>query len=364
MNHLSLGRDFSVFDSDVPTLQYSDPALKGDGSVSINPAKHLVKWGWVAATYQGQTPIALPGKAYTSTAEASIVADMTIDSQQGAAGDFEVSTLMATSSGRFMVRPRVNTGVIDRYLANQATCDRLIMGTSQLPGGIFRPVYNLPKSSWKFELGDLANAGTNNVAIVAHGRRFLDRQRIDLRRRRAESVKFMHPYWIGPFNPSNPSLSGAEVTLSANTSIVLTFPIPDDADFLCRWILDDSTSASGVEPVLYGDLKENLSGRGLMDLPPTFASGSTNLGLQWRDFVACPSVSVTGMTSLGLVKSFSTGAPRGKFTHLFPRNTQIVVRFTSLDASTITLRPCFFGYLVYQKEPASRRLSAGKGGPA
>lgn len=348
MSTFALDRDFSLFGRDVPSLLYSDPALGGDGSVSLNPAKGLVKWQWIAATLNGATPFAVP-------ANGTVTANLSVASQSGQ-GDFEACALYwnAANNRRCAVRPYVNTAVVSRYLANDVICDRLMFGTSQLPGLLPQSIYCLPKTSWKFEIRDLSGSG-ETVQPVVFGRRFVDRQ--DTRARRADFLNQMHPFWIGPVDPANAAQTGPEVTLAANGQVQLTFQVPSDADFLCKFLLDDSTAASGNEPSLYAQVVENYTKRGLADLPLSTVAASTNLGLHWRDFMACPSVSVTGFPG-GVVRAASLGSPRGGFTHLFPRNTQVVIRFTSLDATAITLRVALFGWLVYGKEPTDRQFSA------
>lgn len=345
MGNFAPENKFNLFSSDVPTLLYSDPGKGGDGSVNINSAKSLAKWQWIAATYQGTSPIVVP-------ANKTVVANLNVGSLQGQGGDFEACAILMKETGRVAVQPYCNTGVVNRFLSNQPVSMRLLSGTAQLPGILPQSIYCLPKTNWQFTMQDLSGL-SNSVTAVVFGRRFLDRQ--NLRAERANHLNLMHPYWIGPQDPSNASSSGPEVTLAPNSRVTLTFPIPSSADFLCRWILDDSTAVGGAEPKLYAQISENYTRRGLVDMSLSTVSTSTNLGIQWRDFLACPSVVVSGMPGL---RAFSLGGPRGGWTHLIPRNTQITVEFTSLDSNTITLRPAFHGWLIYGKEPDNRRMSA------
>lgn len=343
----------SVFPRDVPLLTYSDPAQGGSGALSVNADKSLVKWQWIAARLNGQVPISVPSSG-------TVIANLDVSSQQGQAGDLEVSTLLLNASnGRVGVRPYVNAGTVNHFLSNVNICDRLMFGTAQLPGLLGQSIYCLPKTSWQFTLQDLSG-GTNSVTAAVFGRRFTDRNREALgnARRRLELLQWMHPYWLGPEDPTSLARSGPEVSLAANRQVTLTFPIPSSADFLCRWILDDSSSTSGNEPSLYAQVSENYSGRGLVDLPGVVGPSSTLEGIHWRDFIACPSVAVTGFPgSSNVVRAAGVGSPRGGWTHLFPRNTQVSIKFTSLDAGTITLRVALVGWLIYAKE-MGRQLSA------
>lgn len=347
MTALALDREFALFSRDVPTLLHSDPARGGDGSISLNPKKGLVKWNWIAAELNGVCP-------FVVAANQTEVASLAVESQSGQ-GDFEASTLLWQSTGRTAVQPYVNTAVVNRYLSNGLISDRLIFGTAQLPMLLPQSIYCLPKSSWQFRIQDLSGL-SNTIQPVVFGRRFIDRQQT--RARRADFLNQMHPYWIGPQDPANIAQSGPEIALAANGTVQLTFQIPSSADFLCKFVLDDSTSASGVEPLLYGDIVENYTKRSLTDVSTigSTITGSTNLGLQWRNFMACPTVSVTGFPG-GVIRAASIGSPRGGYTHLFPRNSQVVIKFTSLDAAIITLRVALFGWLIYGKEPGNRHFS-------
>lgn len=349
-------RPISIFGGDVPTVLYSDPARGGDGTVRINPDKSTVQWRWISASVNGITPFALPSGA---TLKASLTVPTTGGSDEG---DFETAVLMsraitgAGATGRIAIQPRVNSPTINRILANDVICHNLIAGTSQLPGVLPQAIYSLPKTSWDFVTENLAGADLN-VQLALHGRQFTGCSPCadPVYRARAEHLRWFHPYWIGPQDASQADYTGPEVTLAANRSTNITFPIPSDADFLMLALLDDSTSAGGGEPSLYAQVTENATSRGLVDLPNTNV-GASSLGISWRDFMAIPTVSVTGFPG-GVVRAWSFAPNNGGIAHLVPRNTQIIIRFTSTEANAITLRVAIFGILVYGRQPEDRTTS-------
>lgn len=139
------------------------------------------------------------------------------------------------------------------------------------------------------------------------------------------------------------------------------FPRKSDADFLLCAMLDDSDNDAGTEPSLFAQVSENITGRGLVDLPSTTNAGGTALGVKWRDFLAIPSIRATGFPSgfpAGTVRAFSFANQYGGWSHLIPRNSQVVIRFTSTDASVVSIRVALFGYAIYAKEAPDRILSA------
>lgn len=351
----------SIFGGDIPTLLYSDPALGGDGKTRLNPDKVLAKWKWIAATFgNDDTPSIGPGQTRFMT----LSVRSSGDNDQG---DFEAATILMRSinaSGtavRSAVRPYVNTPTCNRYLSNIVIPSTLITGTAQLPGVFRTYIYCLPKTSWQFEVRNLDSSATLIPSISLFGRQFTSCSPCSAEqyRRRAMHLQWFHPYWIGPQDPTDINLTGPTVTLPANASRELTFPVPSNADFLMAGMLDDSTGASsGESPSLYAQVRQNDSQRPLAILsalvPPT---GSSQLGISWRDFLAIPSVSVTGFPG-GRVNAYSLAPNVGGTTHLIPRNSQVIVRFTNTSASEpVNLRPALFGLLIYGKQPEDRQTS-------
>lgn len=258
---------------------------------------------------------------------------------------------------RVAIQPYVNTPTCNRQLSNQVIPSSLIAGTSQFPGLFRAAIYCLPDTSWQFAVKNLDGALTATTTVALRGRQFHScspcaSQEV---RSRAQFLQWFHPYWIGPKDASSPSLSGPEVTLAAQASQEITFPIPSSADFLMFGMLDDSTSEAG-EPALFAQIRHNDSQKGLVDLsgviPP---AGSSQLGISWRDFMAIPSATVTGIQG-GRINAYGVAPNVGGLSHLVPRNTQVIIRFTNLNAAApITLRVALFGMLIYGEQPANRQ---------
>lgn len=329
---------------EVPTLLYSDPRDGGNGQYCSNADKALVKWRWVPAKFQNRLfPVTFSSGETTDL-------DVQIGGGSGTRGDTEIgSFLLTTSAGRVAVRPYVSSP-IDKYLSNIPIPSNLMFGTAQLPGMLQSSVYSLANTFWRMTTQNLF-AGNNTVSMVLFGRKFTDRGREQWanERRRAELLSVAWPYWIGPQDISNnATLTGPEVTLTAGSTVTLRFPVPSGQDFLLRHILDDSTSTTGVEPLLTATIVEEDTNRTLIDFPS---------GIRWRDFLACPTVSVTGFPSGGTIRAFSLGSPKGGWTHLVKRNSALVITFTSSDPGTITLRPALAGWLLAAQEPGDRHYS-------
>lgn len=345
----------ALFGGDVPALLYSDPRKGGDGKTRINPDKLHAKWGWIAATLNNQFPI-------TVGANATVNANLTVGDQASSLqGDFEASTLLLQSTARLAVTAEVRTPTFQRILSNINIPSNLMFGTSQFPGLLPMSIFCLPKSAWFFTLQDLSGS-TNTVSPVIFGRRYdeCSEEFTAQLHRRAEFLRWIHPYWIGPRDPSTAGLTGPEITIPAGNvtpqSRTLTFQIPSSAGFLMTALLDDSTAVGGAEPVIVAQFTENVSGRALANLPAqSTAAGGGMLGIDWN-LMACPTATVTGIVG-GAIRAASLLSPQGGYTHLIPRNTQVTIKYTSFDANIITLRPALFGYLVYAEEAPERKMS-------
>jgi hypothetical protein len=332
---------------DVPTLLWADPKTGGDGKYCLNADKSLVKWRWM--------PMQREERLFPTVLAAGEETELggQIGGGAGSRGDLEVGAFMLTTTAnrRVAVRPYVSSP-IDKYLSNVLISSNLIFGTAQMPGLLPSPIYSLAKTYWRFTVRNLTALATT-VSGVVWGRKFVDRGR-ELcadQRRRAELLSVVWPYWLGP-QDQTAALSGPEIALPPGGQLEVRFPIPSSFDFLARFILDDSTSTTGLEPVLIAQIAEDDTTRGLVDLTQTRVQG-----IAWRDFLACPTVTVPGMPSGGVVRAASLGSPRGGWTHLFKRKSAIVVKFFSGDAGTITLRPAFQGWALAAQEPDGRRYS-------
>lgn len=356
-------RTLSLFGEDIAALLYSDPGKGGDGSYHINPDKQSVKWQWQTGQIAGQYP-------FTLTANQQTRFTIRINPEEGMRGDTELCAMMLTSSDRVALLPYIP--ILDKYLANTLIPSSLMCGTAQLQALWPQSVYSLPSTLWQFDIKELGGV-SNTVSPVLFGRRFLDRgkERLVDQRRVALFSKFMHPYWLGPTSAWN-NTANAQIAVTPTVSIpagnvtpqsvTVTFTVPSTADFDCRAILDDSTSGASGEPnALTAFITEGGSARGLVDAPP-----GTN-GLSWRDFIASPTVAVTGFPSgggaliTGGIRAASMPSPAGGWSHLFKRGTDIQVTFVSTDASVITLRTCFAGILIYANEPLDDQLATSTG---
>lgn len=352
----------AVYGGDVPTLLYSDPALGGDGRTRLNPRKGTSRWLWLAADYQGATPMTLA----SGDTRKMIAAVKTTGGNED--GDFEMSTILARSAAtaggalaRVAIQPYVKSKIVNRFLTNQNVCHTLLTGVSQFPGSLIAAPYLLPKTSIEFTVQNLSGVETG-VSIAGWGRQWTDCDPCDReeRRKHAEHLRWFHPYWIGPQDPSQPAYTGPEVTLGPGRQATLTFPMPSDADFLMYSMLDDSTSSGGGEPALYAQVSHNDSQRGLVDLPSTTYNPavSSALGISWRDFLAIPTA--TGVTGFqqSKINAYGLAPQNGGWTHVVPRNTQIIIKFVSMETvNTITLRVALYGLLVYGLQPADRLTS-------
>jgi hypothetical protein len=315
--------------------QYLNPPPMGD--FQINGDKSNVKWTWQTARFQNTFPIVL-------TAGQQVEAAVQTMAQSGLRGDSEVSGFLNTSTGR--VSTWIEIPMLDRKLSNVPISANLMFGNAQLPAMLAQTLFTLATTQWQVTIKDLS-LSSNTVSPVFFGRRFMDRgrDRVEQVRRAMLFSKFMHPYVLGPTTAYNTTTNtgvsgGPEVTLPSGDTVVCRFDVGGTADFDCRWILDDSSSTTGVEPVLTAQILVGEAGQPLND---TFFS--------WRDFMAAPTVSVTGMKQIsGIAAGVSAAGspgPGGCWTNLFKRGTKIYITFVSGDSGTITLRPGLVGTAIY-----------------
>lgn len=336
-----------IFSPDEPTLIWKDPRQGGDGSYCVNDAKDRVQWRWRLAK--------LNNVFSTRCADTSSLAPnpFIIDfGAQEVSGDSEVAAFFgrdASGGGsRFGLRPYLGAP-FNRDLSNVVISSNLVLGTSQLPGYLASPLYVFPNSDLNFRVCEFA--GTPTVQLGAFCRTFDDLgcESAGDARRRAKLADPAYPCWIGPQSKNNPATTGPQITLLAGGTVQLRFPAPTDADVLVGWILDDSSSTTGVEPVVNVIITEEDTTEQLID---------DNNGIPLRNFVACPTVTVTGMPTGGVVRAMSLKSPRGGWTHQIRRNSALLMTLVSGDAGTVTLRLALHGWMLPFKEDVDRRYAA------
>lgn len=342
----------SLLTGDVPALLYDDGKDAAGSQIRapeyvINPYKSSVKFSWQPARFGNQFPFAL-------SANQQAEFNVKVTPEDGLKGDVEVSAFLMTQTGRCSVQPYVP--MLDKYIANVPLSSNLLFGSAQFPALLAQTLYSYPSVDWTLAIRDLTGAA-NTISPVLFGRRFIDRRkdRADDPRQAQLLSKFMHPYWIGPVTGVTSAgvtvQGGAEVSLAAGGTVTLFYPVPGDAAFDCRWILDDSTSTTGAEPILTAQIFEGDTGPPLNDVP-----------MSWRDFLAAPTtLAITGMPSGGFIRAASTPSPGAVWSHLFEKSTKIRVVFTSADPGTITLRTAFGGVLIYAPEPISQQMDTQAG---
>lgn len=315
---------------DVASVLYADPAKGGDGSYHVNGEKENIQWRWRYAQFaQGGLSTTLPANGN----ERDLIVDL---GAQGVSGDSEIAYFWARESGanrRFAVRPQVGPP-LNQYLSNVFISSNLVFGTAQLPGYLPSPIYAYLNSDVIFKTQSLGGVA-ETVEAGVFCRTWVGKD--DFESRRAAHETPYVPMWIGPESKMNPTLSGPEVSIPPGGTVVLRFPAPYDADFILAWILDDSTSTTGSEPSMSALIRDEASREQLIDLPQ---------GLDWRTFLACPTVTVTGMPTGGVVRAMSLKSPKGGWTHRIPRTSSLEVTITSTDAGTITFRAALLGWAI------------------
>jgi len=329
----------SAFDPDVPLMTGDVPALVLDeatGKYSLNQDKLSVKWSWQPGRFNNQFPFQL---APNQTADFNI----RVTAEAGGEGDVEVAAFMITTTGRVSCQPYIPQW--DKHLSNVPLSTSLMFGSAQLQAMIAETIYSFPSIDWTLTMTELTGA-PNLVSPVVSGRRFTQKGvgQYDTDKAKALS-RLITPYWLGPSTATLVTAPGAapitvpggpEIALPPGATITLEFPCPGDAAFDCKWALDDSTSTTGLEPVMVAQIQEGQTGYPLNDVP-----------MSMRDFLFAPTVAVAGFPSGGIIRAASLPSPQGNWTHLYPKETKIKVVVTSNDAGTITLRPCFAGVLIY-----------------
>lgn len=326
--------------------QYLNPPPGGaSGDFVVNSQKAAVKWNWQTGRFQNTFPITL-------SAGQQVDATVATQAMGGMRGDSEISALMLKSTGRVSVLMTIP--FLNRKLSNVPVSSNLMFGNAQLPALLAQTLLTLPTAAWSIALKDLSNA-TNSASPVYYGRRFTDRHqdRLDQVRRALLFSQFMHPYVLGPtagvVSGGGGLNGGPEVVITGGQTATLRFDT-GGADFDWRWILDDSTSSDGLEPNLTANILLGDSGLPLADQ-----------AISWRDFMAAPTVAVTGMMPIGGISGIaaaSMGSP-GCWSMLVRRGTKLQVQFTNNNASngaSITLRPGLGGIALYAPTDLQRLL--------
>ena len=344
-----LGQDtvVSLMTGDIPALLYNEETKE----FAINPYKSSAKWSWQPGRYENQFPYTLP-------ANKQVDFNVKVTPEDGLKGDVEVCAFLLTSTGRISVQPFIP--MLSKFISNVPLSSSLMFGTAQLPGLLAQTIYSMPSVDWTLAIRELTGA-PNVISPVLFGRRFTDRQKERLFDPRQAQLlsKFMHVYWLGPTTGVlvtaggvvSTVQGGAEVTLPAGGTVTLYYQVPGDAVFDCKWILDDSTSTTGLEPNVVAQIFPGDNATPLNDVP-----------MSWRDFLASPTtLPIAGMPSDGFLRAASLPSPGGCWTNTFERSTKIKVVFTSTDAGTITLRTGFHGTLIYAAEAVLSQLNSQAG---
>jgi len=312
---------------DIPLL-VQDPSDKTGQTLAINPDKGSQKIFWQRALANNLT------FANTIAGGGQTVVNIIAPSEENLRGDYEVCALMSTSTGRFSAQIFHNT--INRSFQNTAIPNNLLFGVSSFPSWLPETTYLPVTNGLQLTLTDLSGS-PNTVSIVALGRRFLDwgNERIGDVRRRAFFSNRTHPYWLLDNRGPERSVAG-----TATDTLVLT--VPNDADFNCVAILDDSDADYTMQ------IFEGLSSRALMDAQ-----------ISAQSFVTATrqaSLTVTGGDTF--MRPTALGGGRAlQWSHLFKRSSQINISITNLSGTTNKVRLALIGQLVYYNAPQTEQLT-------
>lgn len=298
------------------------------GQPAINPDKGFAKWFFLRALGANNSASA------TLAAGGQAVLNITAPAEENLRGDYEIAYLMASSTGRFSTQLFQST--INRNFQNVAIPNNLMYGSATFPGELPESIYLSATTGLQITVTDLSGA-SNTVSIVAAGRRFLDwgNERLGDVRRRDFYARRTHVFWLTDNR-------GSERSVSGNGTDTLVMNVPNDADFLCHGILDDSDGAYTAQ------IFEGLSSRAIMDAQVS------------RLFFAGQSLSVTGFPSTGGsagLPAWSSGGRLRRWTHLFKRSSQINIPVTDTSGGTNKIRLALVGQLVYYNAPSGEMLT-------
>lgn len=312
-----------------PPLTDADdiPALVCDreGRICVNADKGFVKWFWLTGVG--------PSNSFPSVFslnETNII-NFTVPAEENLRGDFEIAHILSTSTGRFS--SDLFNAVVNKKYQNSPISNNLMFGNSTLMGELAETIYVAPTTVVQNTVTNLHTA-PNTIRQVAIGRRFLDygRERMSEQRRNAAYAKRTHIYWMGPDQ-------GPEISLGALGTLDIVMTVPSSADFLARYIMDDSTGSYNVQ------VFEGLSGRAIISQP-----------IPAQDFFAAPTLAIAGFQG-GLWRASGSPARIRDWTHLWKRSGQIVVRVTDTSGVANKIRLAMGGQLIYYNEPAGEHLT-------
>jgi hypothetical protein len=308
------------YTSDTETL-----ICRPDGSYCMNPRKGLDKFFWVNAVGPNNTyPTTFAGNEQNMLV-------FTIPAEENLRGDFQICDFMSKSTDRFAVQ--LFQAATNRYFSNQPIPNNCLFGTPNFPGVLAETIYAQPTTVVQAQITNLTGLA-NTINLVAKGRRFLDygHEREGAMRAAAFYAKLSHPFWLTNNN-------GPEQVIAAGATVQILVNVPAAADFLCSYLMDDSTSTGGA-PDYTVQIFEGLSSRALMTAP-----------LLGQDFVFAPTSGSSGMRAAGLPTRICN------WTHLFKRSSIISMTVTNTSGGDLTLRFAMHGRLIYYNEPKGTFLT-------
>lgn len=316
-SQLSPDVNLLVMERDSKTRQFKN--------LAINPDKGMAKWFWQRALGNNNT--------FTQTipANGQVVVNISAPPEENLRGDFEICYLLSTSTGRFTTQ--IFQSTINRNFQNTPIPNNLLYGKSTFPGFPAETMYLQTTTNLQLTLTDISGA-SNQVSIVAVGRRFLDwgNERMGDVRRQDFYSRRTHPYWLLDNRGAQYSITtgGGTATLILN--------VPQDADFNAIGIVDDSDGDFTMQ------IFEGLSSRALSDAQ-----------ISCQNFCAAKTVAPLLMTAAGM-----SGLGGGRFcgwSHLFKRSSQINIQITDTSNVPNNIRLALFGELVYYQAPGGGSLT-------
>jgi hypothetical protein len=312
------------------TDQEDIPAIVCDreGRICVNADKGFVKWFWLVGIG--------PSNSFPTTfaQDETNIINFVVPAEENLRGDFEVAHILSTSTGRFS--SDLFNAVVNKKYQNAPISNNLQWGNSSLMGELAETIYVAPTTVIQNTVTNL-HTTTNTIRQVMVGRRFLDygRERMGEQRRNKAYAKRTHIYWMGPDQ-------GAQVTLTSGQTLDIIMTVPSSADFLARYLMDDSTGAYNIQ------VFEGLSGRAIISQP-----------IPARDFFASPTLTVAGLQGNTWRASGSPARIRD-WTHLFKRSAQIILRVTDTSLATNVIRFAMGGQLIYYNEPNGENLTVNE----
>lgn len=211
--------------SHVPTVQ-RNPVT---GEPEINPDRFKVQ-----AWSQGTSANARVSMSANGTAEDNIF----VQPEDGTlGGDFEISHLTYDALAAFRAELMVGGGTNKRFMNGPIHCD-LLMGTGMLPFHFSVPVFVECRNGLNVKFTNLAQTlATNQVRVVAHGRRYLN-YKSEAERRRLLDRAFARREW-----PFFLGLDNVQVTLTASqTGVRQVMTATSDGDLEAEYLVAKTQS--------------------------------------------------------------------------------------------------------------------------